>query len=152
MLDLNKWRLRGTRLYGIRGDRSPLILCRGLKFPLVRIDVDFQGGQSDLRKAGSIQQVFNRIKSGEQLVPFESRSYVFSAKLTPYSLMWHPSTSLPQGYLQVWEYVGALSNSLLNQLISFSNGDSMPMFAPVVANTIKIDLARIESKIDNLSL
>lgn len=134
MLDSTQWRLRGTRLYGIGGERSPLVLCRSLKSPLLRIDSDFKTNQSRLKKAGTIQQSFNGIKSGEQPVPFESRYYVFPSELVPYWLIWNPTQSLPQGYLQVWEYIGSLSTSTLNQLISFSNGDSMPLSNPVVVN------------------
>lgn len=134
MLDPTQWRLRGTRLYGIKGDRVPLVLCRDLEFPLVRIDSDFKGDQSALRKAGTIQQVVSGIKSGELPVPFESRYYLFPVSLGSYSLQWTPIASLPAGYLQVWEYIGTLSTSEINQLIAYSNGDSMPLFhAPQTA-------------------
>lgn len=113
----------------------PLVLCRDLTSPLVRIDSDFKGDQSALRKAGTIQQVVNGIKSGDQPVPFESRYYIFPVDLGAYSLQWNPIASLPQGYVQVWEYIGSLSDSEINQLIAYSNGDSMPLFhAPQLAS------------------
>lgn len=101
---------------------------------MVRIDSKFKGDQSSLKKAGSIQQIVSGIKSGDQVVPFENRYYVFPADLVPYSLFWSPIASLPSGYLQVWEYCGELSQSLLNQFIAFSNGDSMPLFHAPQAN------------------
>lgn len=126
MLQPINWRLRCNRLYGIRGDRPSLTLCRDLRFPLIRIEAAFK--QSDLiPRAGTIQQVINGIKSGKQIVPFENRYYVFPTELVPYSLFWSPIASLPQGYLQVWEYCGDISQSLLNQFIAYSNGDSMPI-------------------------
>lgn len=134
MIDSTQWRLKNTHFYGIGGERSPLVLCRFLKSPLIRIDLDFKTNQSQLKRAGTIQQTFNGIKSGEQPVPFESRYYVFPSELVPYGLQWNPAQSLPQGYIQVWEYYGLLSNSALNQLISFSNGDSMPLSNPVIVN------------------
>lgn len=144
MLEPTNWRLRGQRLYGIKGDRSPLILCRGLEFPLVRIDSDFKGDYSHLRKAGSIQQVVNNIASADQAVPFESRYYIFPTSLGDYSLQWNPIASLPQGYLQVWEYCGDISRSLLNQLIAYSNGDSMPLYhAPQTASATVSTLSSI---------
>ena len=129
MIDSTQWRLKNTHFYGIGGERSPLVLCRFLKSPLIRIDSDFKTNQSQLKRAGTIQQTFNGIKSGEQPVPFESRYYVFPSELVPYGLQWNPAQSLPQGYIQVWEYAGLLSSSALNQLISFSNGDSMPLYS-----------------------
>lgn len=143
MLQPINWRLRCNRLYGIRGDRPSLILCRDLRFPLIRIEAAFK--QSDLiPRAGTIQQVINGIKSGKQIVPFENRYYVFPTELVPYSLFWSPIASLPQGYLQVWEYCGDISQSLLNQLIAYSNGDSMPLYhAPQTASATVSTLSSI---------
>ncbi len=116
-------------MYGVRGARPSLTLCTGLKFPLLRIEASFK--QSDLiPRAGTIQQVVNGVKSEKQIIPFENRYYVFPTDLVPYSLFWSPIASLPSGYLQVWEYVGELSQSILNQFIAYSNGDSMSLYSP----------------------
>ncbi len=144
MLDPTQWRLRGQRLYGISGDRLPLILCRDLTFPLVRVEVDFKGNQGSLRKAGTIQQIFNGIPSGEQTVHFENRYFVFSDELVPYSLQWNPIASLPAGYLRIWEYIGFISDDFLNQLIAYSNGTSMPLYhAPQLPQSTKAISASI---------
>ncbi len=127
MLEPINWKLRCNRMYGVRGARPSLTLCTGLKFPLLRIEASFK--QSDLiPRAGTIQQVVNGVKSEKQIIPFENRYYVFPTDLVPYSLFWSPIASLPSGYLQVWEYVGELSQSILNQFIAYSNGDSMPLY------------------------
>jgi hypothetical protein len=98
-----------------------------LKFPLLRIEASFK--QSDLiPRAGTIQQVINGVRSEKRIIPFENRYHVYPVDLVPYSLFWSPIASLPSGYLQVWEYAGDLSQSILNQFIAYSNGDSMPLF------------------------
>ena len=134
MLDQTQWRLRGTRLYGIRGDRSPLTLCRDLTSQLVRVDVVFKNLKSTWYKAGTIQQVSDGIRAAEKTVPFESRYYLFPTDLAPtYSLYWQPVPWLPVGRLQVWEYIGLIPDALLHQLANFSGESQMPVITNPVA-------------------
>lgn len=134
MLEPTQWRLRGQRLYGIRGDRSPLTLCRDLEHQLIRLDVVFRNIKPTWKKAGTLQQLVDGIPSAEKYVPFESRYYLFPSDLgETYSLFWKPVPWLPPGRLQAWEYIGVIPDSLLNQLASFSGDPQMAVITNPVA-------------------